>query len=190
MPITRRTALHRMFIVAGGVVLLPACGRNSDNRDENDETLEAFADTLLPAGATASDQTLGAKATGARQFVARMIRDCFPKDEQEKYMRGLEAFNQQARDRYGKPFARCDQSQRDALVSAIDASTSNHSSSAGGKKAAPNDRINDDLSFFFRNNKGLLIEGYLGSEYFLTKIEVYELVPGRWHGCVPVVNKS
>ncbi|HLI93416.1 MAG TPA: gluconate 2-dehydrogenase subunit 3 family protein [Puia sp.] len=175
MTITRRTALQRMFIVAGGVVLLPACGRNNDNHDENQETLEALADTLLPAGSTPADQTLGAKAAGAHLFAARMIRDCYPKAQQEQYMRGLEAFNQQARSKYGKPFAECNQGQRDALVSAINAST--------GQKT-------DDLSFFFRENKNLVMQGYLGSQYFLTKIEVYELVPGRWHGCTPVVKQS
>ena len=48
----------------------------------------------------------------------------------------------------------------------------------------------DDLHAFYRTNKRLVIRGYLGSQYFLTKIEVYELVPGRWHGCVPVTKKS
>jgi len=197
MPITRRTALHRMFIVAGGVVLLPACGRNSNNQEENQETrenretLEALADTLLPAGSSPTDQTLGAKAAGAHLFAAIMIRDCYPKDQQDQYMRGLAAFNQQARDKYGKPFARCEQSQKDALVSAIN--------SAVNQKAAQNAAQNtarktpqkpDDLSFFFRENKNLVIRGYLGSKYFLTKIEVYELVPGRWHGCTPVIKKS
>lgn len=162
-----------MFIVAGGVVLLPACGRNTDIHDESQETLEAIADTLLPPGG--SPGTLGAKAAGAHLFAARMIRDCYPKDQQERYRRGLEAFGQKARDQYGKPFARCEQSQKDALVSAINASAA---------------RKNDDLSFFFRENKNLVIQGYLGSQYFLTKIEVYELVPGRWHGCTPVNKMS
>lgn len=178
MPITRRTALHRLFVVAGGVVLLPACGRNSDTHDDNQETLEALADALLPAGSTPTDQTLGAKAAGAHLFAARMIRDCYPKDQQEKYLRGLDAFNQQARQQYGRSFVACSQSQRDALVSAI-----NTSSQKAGQKP-------DDLSFFFQENKGLVMQGYLGSQYFLTKVEVYELVPGRWHGCTPVIKKS
>jgi hypothetical protein len=156
-----------MFFVAGGVIFLTACKHEGDNQQE---TLEALADTLLPA-----NQTLGAKAVGAHLFALRMIQDCYPKNQQQQYFRGLTAFDAQARNQYGKPFAKCDQNQRNALVSAINASA--------GQKT-------DDLSFFFHENKDLVIQGYLGSQYFLTKIEVYELVPGRWHGCTPVIKKS
>jgi len=168
MPITRRTALQRIFVVAGGAIFLPACKHESDN---NQQTLETLADILLPAS-----QTLGAKAVGAHLFALRMIHDCYPKDQQQQYMRGLEAFDQQARQQYGKPFAGCDLKDQQALVSAINA----------GQKS----QKTDDLSFFFRENKNLVIRGYLGSQYFLTKIEVYELVPGRWHGCTPVIKKT
>jgi hypothetical protein len=39
---------------------------------------------------------------------------------------------------------------------------------------------------FFNTTKGLTIQSYIASEYFLTKVQVYELIPGRYHGCVPV----
>ncbi len=185
MPISRRTALKRVFIVAGGVIFLPACLHHKDKstlalrriRLEGDqqETLEALADTLLPAGSSPSDRTLGAQAVGAHLFALKMIDDCYPDTQQQLFMRGLEAFDEQVRRQYGKSFGSCDQKQRENLVSAIDASAS--------------EKIND-LLFFFRENKNLVIRGYLGSQYFLTKIEVYELVPGRWHGCTPVSKKS
>lgn len=242
-----------MVLLAGGVILLPACGRDRGSQDGNDETLEAFADTLLPAGSSANDKTLGAKAAGAHLFARRMIRDCYPKDQQDRFMRGLGAFNQRARDQYGKPFASCNPAQQNALVSAINtlvasqssaasgasnsadssgssgaskSSGSSDTSGASGSSAASNSsgpsdtsgasgssgaskssntsgasgssgasvasagQKTEDLSFFFREAKGLVIQGYLGSQYFLTKIEVYELVPGRWHGCIPVTKKS
>lgn len=184
MPITRRTALQRMFIVAGGVILLPAC---RPDRDDQQETLEALADTLLPAGSSPTNQTLGAKAVGAHLFALKMIQDCYPQDQQQRYLRGLKAFDAQARREYGRSFAACDQRQRDTLVSAINASAQSAAHASAGAPAAGK---TDDLSFFFRENKDLVIRGYLGSQYFLTKIEVYELVPGRWHGCTPVVKKS
>jgi hypothetical protein len=195
MPINRRTALKRVFIVTGGVIFLPACLHHKDKstlalrsiRLEGDqqETLEALADTLVPAGSSPSDQTLGAKAVGAHLFALKMIDDCSPDNQQQQFMRGLKAFDKQARDRYGKPFAGCDPNQQAALVSAIDASTS-----ADAPANASASEKNNDLSFFFRENKNLVIRGYLGSKYFLTKIEVYELVPGRWHGCTPVIKKT
>jgi hypothetical protein len=185
MPISRRTVLKRAFIVAGGAIFLPACLQHKDKSplvlhhiqldSDQQEALEALADTLLPAGSSPSDQTLGAKAVGAHLFALKMIDDCYPDNQQQQFLRGLKAFDEQARDQYGKSFAGCDPNQQAALVSAIDASASEK---------------NNDLSFFFRENKNLVIRGYLGSKYFLTKIEVYELVPGRWHGCTPVIKKT
>jgi hypothetical protein len=169
MPITRRTALQHIFIVAGAMIVLPAC-RHKDDQQETIETLEALADTLIP-----SNQIPGAKAVGAHLFALKMIHDCYPQAQQQQFMRGLEAFKQQARQQYGRSFADCDQSQRATFVSSINASATHQTG---------------DLSFFFRENKNLVIQGYLGSQYFLTKIEVYELVPGRWHGCTPVIKKS
>jgi len=114
-----------------------------------------------------------------------MIDDCYPDNQQQQFMRGLKAFDKQARDQYGKSFAGCNPNQQAALVSAIDASTS----ADAPANASASEKTND-LSFFFRENKNLVIRGYLGSKYFLTKIEVYELVPGRWHGCTPVIKKT
>ena len=178
MPITRRTALQHIFIVAGAMIILPAC-RHKDDQQETIETLEALADTLLP-----SDQTPGAKAVGAHLFALKMIHDCYPQAQQQQFMRGLEAFKQQARQQYGRSFADCDQSQRATFVSSINASATHQTGDPSTSHQT------DDLSFFFRENKNLVIQGYLGSQYFLTKIEVYELVPGRWHGCTPVIKKS
>jgi len=193
MPINRRTALKRVFIVAGGVIFLPACLHHKDKstlalrsiRLEGDqqETLEALADTLVPAGSSPSDQTLGAKAVGAHLFALKMIDDCYPDNQQQQFLRGLKAFDEEVYRQYSKSFAGCDQKQREDLVSAIDASTDAPANASASEKT-------NDLSFFFRENKNLVIRGYLGSKYFLTKIEVYELVPGRWHGCTPVIKKT
>jgi len=42
-----------------------------------------------------------------------------------------------------------------------------------------------DLKYFFKTVKGLTIQSYTASEFFMTKVQVYELIPGRYHGCVP-----
>ncbi len=191
-PITRRTVLKQAFIVAGGIIFLPACNQHTDTATTT--TQEALADTLIPGHTTPADTTpghttpgdttpghttpadttLGAKAVGAHAFAQKMIRDCYPQKQQQQFARGLRAFEAEAQKRYGRSFADCDQTQRNAFISALD-------------EIPP---TQDDLAYFFHENKSLVIRGWLGSQYFLTKIEVYELVPGRWHGCVPVTKKS
>jgi len=48
----------------------------------------------------------------------------------------------------------------------------------------------EELNFFYTTTKRLTILAYSSSQYFLTKVQVYELVPGRWSGCVPVKMQS
>ena len=45
---------------------------------------------------------------------------------------------------------------------------------------------NSDLHFFYSNVKRFTVQAYTTSQYFLTKVQVYELVPGRYHGCIPI----
>ena len=44
----------------------------------------------------------------------------------------------------------------------------------------------DDLAYFYSTTKGLTIQAYTTSEFYLTRVHVYEMVPSRYHGCVPV----
>jgi hypothetical protein len=44
----------------------------------------------------------------------------------------------------------------------------------------------DPAVSFYQTVKERTIQAYTSSEFFLTKVQVYELVPARYHGCVPV----
>jgi hypothetical protein len=129
---------------------------------------------------------MGAKAVGAHLFVLKMMDDCYPEGQQQQFMKGLVAFDQQAQGQYGKSFGSCDPKQREEMVAALEGDAAKRDGASW--RSDPSKQ--NDLLFFYRENKKLLIRGYLGSQYFLTKIEVYELVPGRWHGCTPVNKKS
>jgi hypothetical protein len=74
----------------------------------------------------------------------------------------------------GKTFIEASRQQREAALTAI------------GNNKIPG----DELKFFYSTVRKLTIQSYSSSAYFLTKVQVYELVPGRWHGCVPVKQKA
>jgi hypothetical protein len=38
--------------------------------------------------------------------------------------------------------------------------------------------------------KGYTLRGYATSEYYLTNIRDYKILPGKFKGCVPVSNPS
>lgn len=175
MPVSRRTALKRLVLVSAGAALLPACfhdrtkpgtvTKNFQLTGDQEQQLEALAATIIPSGATP-----GAREVSAHRFVLRMLDDCFSKDDRDKYLRGLGQLDNASRQLAGASFLKADPAQRATLLTALET------------KKGPG----DDLTFFYTTTKKLTIQAYMSSQYYLTKVHVYELVPGRWHGCVPI----
>jgi hypothetical protein len=175
MLVNRRTVLKRLALVSAGAVLLPACfhnpakpaipTRNFQLSGDQGEQLEALTAAIIPSGATP-----GAREVSAHRFVLRMLDDCFAKDDRDKYLRGLGQLDNASQQTAGVPFLKTDPGQRATLLTALET-----------KKLS-----GQDLGFFYATTKKLTIQAYMSSPYYLTKIQIYELVPGRWHGCVPV----
>lgn len=175
MPVTRRNVLKRLVLVSAGAALLPSCLRDHSKAaillqhfkidDDQEKLLEELTATLIPSGATP-----GAREVSAHLFVLKMLDDCSSKADRDQYLRGLQQFDKAARQTAGTSFAKASPEQRATLLASLEA-----------KK--PSDA---DLNFFYATTRRLTIQAYMSSSYFLTRVQVYELVPGRWHGCVPV----
>ena len=175
MTINRRTAIRQLAIISAGAALLPSCLqrhakpsvslKNFTVTGDQEKLLEELTATLIP-----TDTTPGAREVSAHLFALRMVDDCSPKTDQEKFMKGLVSFDEASKTASGKSFAEASPAQREALLSAIES------------KKLPG----EELNFFYSTTKKLTILAYSSSQFFLTKVQVYELVPGRFHGCVPV----
>ena len=178
MPINRRTAIRQFLFVSAGVALLPACLhektrssvqlRHFTINPDQVQLLEQLAGTIIPGGTTP-----GAVAVSAHLFALKMLDDCYTKEQQQKFLIGLQQLEDAAQTVSGNGFAGSSPAQRQALLTEIE-----------NKKAPGN-----ELNYFYSEMKRLTIQGYTSSQYFLTRVHIYELVPGRWHGCVPV-NKD
>ncbi|HUB59905.1 MAG TPA: gluconate 2-dehydrogenase subunit 3 family protein [Puia sp.] len=175
MTINRRTALRQLAFISAGAALLPSCaGRhtkpdlvlnNFTVDDAGQRTLDALTATLIP-----TTETPGARETGASLFIFKMLDDCSAKKDQDTFFKGLKQLDDASRKTTGGTFAEASPVQREAILTSI------------GKKQLPGEEMN----FFYSTARKLTILSYTSSRYFLTKVQVYELVPGRWHGCVPV----
>ena len=99
-----------------------------------------------------------------------MLDDCSARKDQDNFFKGLEQLNDASRKTTGGTFGEASPAQREAILTSV------------GNKQLPGDEMN----FFYSTARKLTILSYTSSPYFLTKVQVYELVPGRWHGCVPV----
>ena len=118
-----------------------------------------MADVIIP-----TTSTPGAKAAGVEKFIVRVMRDCFPKEDQEKFYAGLTQLNTDSRTAFGKSFVELDASQKIQAVKSL--TTSNKD--------------------FFLRVKELTVTGYLTSEIGATKAMEYLPIPGRFEGCVPL----
>jgi hypothetical protein len=64
-------------------------------------------------------------------------------------------------------------------------------STAGGKNGGQNSTKKeepDDVAAFVKSTKRLALQGYMTSQYYLTKVQPYKLVPGKFEGCIPVAS--
>lgn len=170
----RRTAVKYLFVIAGGTAVLPSCLhkegkaslllKNIDINADQEKMLSEFAETLIPASTTP-----GAKDTYAHLYALRIIDDCFEKEAQQKFTKGLKAVEDLTKKEYNTSFANASGEQRKQILTALE-----------GKKAT------EDAQTFYTLMKNLTIQGYLTSKPVLGDIFHYELVPGRYNGAFPV----
>ena len=179
MRVNRRTAMKQLALLSTGALLLPSCMEDRSKApillhnykidDRQEQLLETLAATIIPSGATP-----GAKEVSAHLFTLKMLDDCYSKEDRDKYLNGMQLFDAAARTSSGNSFVKSTTAQREALLASIE-----------GKKLT-----DKDLNFFYSTTKRMTILAYSSSKYYLTKVQVYELVPGRWHGCTPVKPRS
>lgn len=103
MSITRRSALKHLLIVAGGISIIPSCYQENDNTSvifnnldlngSHEKLLAEIEETILPA-----TDTPGAKELQTHIFTLIMLNDCYEKDKQQQFVKGLKEINSIAKE--------------------------------------------------------------------------------------------
>ncbi|TAG30583.1 MAG: gluconate 2-dehydrogenase subunit 3 family protein [Sphingobacteriia bacterium] len=175
MQLHRRHLLKHFAVISAGVLLLPACKQKLSNaaiplkniqlNADSEALLLALSESILP-----KTNTQGAKELAASAFAVKMLDDCYSPEAQKKFMEGLEQFESYAKESMQKSFVICDEAQKASLLTTIEL-----------------EKVNKEpLEFFYFTFKKHIVQAYTSSEYFMTKVQGYEMIPGRFHGCVPV----
>jgi len=168
----RRSVLKNLAVTFTGLVSLPtwasswtpnSLGPISTLAVDDEALLGEIVETFIP-----ETTTPGAKSLKVHQFAMRMIRDCYGEPAQTTLQQGLALTDSTAQQTYSKAFIDCDTSQRMDILTKLAASTD-----LAGKP-------------FIDMVKGLTIQGYRNSEYYLVNVEKFNMAPGFYHGCVPV----
>ena len=177
----RRTALRSLAVLVGGTLALPAWASNWEPASLGTLSLPLadaghtallgdLVETILPAS-----DTPGARELGVHLYILTMLADCYDKPAQARFIKGLEELNQQVIASFGKPFGDCNAAQRLEILQ--------------GREAAAR-LLPPEQEPFFPFLKSMTIQGYLNSAYVMRDVYHYELVPARFHGCVPVKQSA
>ena len=168
----RRVALKNMAAAVGVMAGLPswASGWSKSSLPENillsaDQSiiLTGMVETIIP-----KTDTPGAGELGVGGFVQKMVKDCYDKKVQDNLAKGIDSLESQSQKNFGKSFAAVNKDQKMQLLQEMEKSS------------------DADQKAFLGMVKNLTIQGYMNSEYVMTNITHYEMIPARYHGCVPV----
>ena len=168
----RRVALKSMALAMGAMAGLPAwasgwsksaVGTGALLTADQSKILAGMVEAIIP-----KTDTPGAGELGVGAFVQKMVKDCYDAKAQESLAKGVSNLDEQSIQRFGKSYADAGKEQQLQLLQDID------KGSDASQKA------------FLGMVKNLTIQGYMSSEYVMTNITHYEMIPARYFGCVPV----
>lgn len=181
----RREALKRTAWLMGGVVSAPAimgilkgCTARPDinwkpeflTKDQATLVSEV-AEIIIP-----KTDTPGAKDVGVPNFIDKMLLQVYSKEDQDRFISGLTAFDAEAQKAYGDPFLDLDEEERLELVKKHHdaAIQEEHNTDPAPKRP------------FLLMMKELTMLGFFTSEIGATQVLQYDPVPGAYKGCIPV----
>jgi len=180
----------------GGEFLMSGCKANSDSApvaftEENIAFLDEVAETILPQTSTA-----GAKAAGVGRFMTVMVNDCYTKDDQEVFHKGLATLDEASNKMHGHGFMKATPEQRKELLVSVDKETKAYVKKKADadnqqkeKQKQGQEKITDFKketlpNHYFQQLKQLAIFGYFTSEKGRTEGLHYVPVPGKYQGVV------
>ena len=121
--------------------------------------------------------TPGAKDAGVPGFIDTMLKDCYKKEDQDRFIAGLTAFDEEAKKAYGDSFIYCKPEQQVEHVKKIH--------EAALKEMKENKEAKRP---FILMAKELTLLGFFTSEPGATQVLQYIAVPGAYKGCVPLAE--
>ena len=186
----RREALKRTAWIMGGAVSAPAimgilkgCAAKPTIdwkpvflSSDQGALVSQVAEIIIP-----KTDTPGAKDVGVPGFIDQIVKECYKKEDQDKFLSELKAFDDEAKKEYGDPFIELDAEQQAAFVKKVhDAAVNTEDDGTNGTNGTKTQRP------FILTLKELTMLGYFTSEPGATQVLQYNPVPGAYKGCVPV----
>ena len=186
----RRELLQRVAYLMGGAISAPAvlgvlngCSAKKEETwqpvflsKEQGALVAEVAEVIIPRTDTA-----GAKDAGVPAFIDVMLKDVFEEEDRQRYITGLNAFDDAARTAHGKAFVELSKSQQTELVRKFH-------DEAVATELAHDVRPSYLRRPFILMTKELTLLGFFTSKPGATEVLQYAAVPGAFQGCVPLAQ--
>ena len=177
----RRSAIKNLGLFTGGMILLPSCDFSDEKVSivlnklqitiEQENLVEAIVSTFIPEG-----DLPGAKSLKLSNSVRVMIDDCLETKKQNSFINGLNLFDSKVKNNHHKTFDKLSTDKRESVLKEMLALTADSDNKAGTEEIR-------DLKNFIDTSKYYTIWAYKQSEYMMTEIMPYKLVPGSYGLC-------
>jgi len=195
--LNRREAIRRVALLMGGAVSAPAilgvlAGCSAEPGGDAAGAAAEWKPIFLTAAQAAlvaevaeimipRTDTPGAREAGVAAFIDKMLKDAYPKEDQERFFAGLADFEAQAKREHGRAFLELEPAQRAALVKQA------HDPAIEVERASTLPIAKRNRPFILMM-KELTLLGYFTSEPGATQVLQYRPVPGAFHACVPLAQ--
>ena len=166
----RRKALKQIGLLSGGMILFPSCDLSKENvsrvmnklevTENQEKLLAALVEAIIP-----ESEIPGAGTLNVADFVWVMVDDCLDEDTQKSFISGLNEFEGRFAKINGSSFDKSGQDERAHGLRSIVEQESTYE--------------NDPVVGMIEIAKAYAILGYNKSEYIMTEIMPYTLIPGK-----------
>ena len=171
-------ALLTGVAVVGGEFFLTGCksaaGPVSAFTPATIALLDEVAETIIP-----TTDTPGAKAAQTGAFMKIMIEDCYTKEEQDAFIKGITTLNERCKKEYNQPFVDLEAPQKLTLLQKLEREAKEYNTKRDEnkeKKTPPH---------YYSMMKQLTLWGFFSSETGMTQTLRHIPVPGRFDGNTP-----
>ena len=177
----RRDSLKQLGVLVGGNLLATgvvadflqiAASIQAGDRRWQPRLLSARQAALLPELVEViipTTDTPGAKAALTHVFVDLYVKDCYPKAQQERFLKGLDDVEALSRKQFSRPFLKLSPDERLGLLKQME------------KESWDRDEAVEQS--FIRMLKNLTLMGFFSSQPGATKAATYMRSPGPFEGC-------
>jgi hypothetical protein len=146
-------------------------------------TVTTMIDLTIPA-----TDTPGAKAARVNEFIDVILTEWASDTERQDFLKGLANVDERSIELFGKAFTDASVDQQTTLLRAMDdAAMASHVR----RRVRHGNTIPEERDMQLRGNfwdvfKGITLQGYYTSEIGFTQEQNLQIIPGAYHGCVPL----